>query len=286
METIFYDALKTIGDETKLKNWRRVHGGDINEAFYLRTEQGEYFLKFRKNCPGRFFACERTGLEALRESGAVHVPKVYSYKDGKDYGYILLEWIEGKKSDRLGEKLGRQLANLHRIPQEFFGFPEDNYIGILPQKNGRFASWIEYYRECRLLPQIRMAEKKGLLPGDLRKKLDVLLENLDRYLPGRCTPSLLHGDLWGGNWIGGKNGEPYLIDPAVFYGHSEFEIAFTELFGGFPPSFYSAYQEILPLSDGYQDRKGLYQLFYLLVHVNLFGSSYVPSVKRVLEKYV
>ncbi|MBY6274067.1 MAG: fructosamine kinase, partial [Bacillaceae bacterium] len=89
------------------------------------------------------------------------------------------------------------MANLHRIPQEFFGFPEDNYIGILPQKNGRFASWIEYYRECRLLPQIRMAEKKGLLPGDLRKKLDVLLENLDRYLPGRCTPSLLHGDLWG-----------------------------------------------------------------------------------------
>ncbi|RKO62245.1 Fructosamine-3-kinase [Caldibacillus debilis GB1] len=160
METIFYDALKTIGDETKLKNWRRVHGGDINEAFYLRTEQGEYFLKFRKNCPGRFFACERAGLEALRESGAVHVPKVYGYKDGKDYGYILLEWIEGKKSDRLGEKLGRQLANLHRIPQEFFGFPEDNYIGILPQKNGRFASWIEYYREWRLLPQIRIWPKK------------------------------------------------------------------------------------------------------------------------------
>ncbi|WP_409993888.1 fructosamine kinase family protein [Saccharococcus caldoxylosilyticus] len=286
VEAILQEALHSIGDFSPIQRYRRVHGGDINDAFYVQSEKQPYFIKMRRTFPHRFFECEQTGLETIRNSGAIRVPLVYGMKETKEYGFLVLEWIEGKETNKTAEQLGHGIALLHQCCGSAFGFAEDNYIGLLPQKNGWCDNWIDYFRECRLLPQLRLAEQKGRMPAQRRNKLEKLLSSLERWLPKDCSPSLLHGDLWGGNWIVGANGVPYLIDPAVFYGHYEFEIAFTELFGGFPSRFYEAYNELMPLSSDYHERKQLYQLFYLLVHLNLFGEAYGSAVDRVLRRYV
>lgn len=285
-ETILREALQHIGDSTPIQQYRRVHGGDINDSFYVQSGKQQYFIKIRHFLPPRFFECEKMGLETLRNAGAIRVPFVYGVKETNDYGFLILEWIEGKETNKTAEQLGHAIARLHQCYGPSFGFAEDNYIGLLPQKNGWYENWIDYFRECRLLPQIELAEQKGRMPAQRRNKLEKLLSSLERWLPKDCSPSLLHGDLWGGNWIVGANGVPYLIDPAVFYGHYEFEIAFTELFGGFPSRFYESYNERMPLSSDYHERKQLYQLFYLLVHLNLFGESYGGAVDRVLRWYV
>jgi fructosamine-3-kinase len=283
---ILREALDAVGDRTAIQRYRRVRGGDINESFFVQSERQPYFVKMRRTYPPRFFHCEAAGLEALRQTEAVHVPAVYGAKETKDYGVLVLEWIEGNETSQTAEQLGRAVAKLHQCEGPAFGFAEDNFIGLLPQQNGWYASWIDYYRERRLFPQMKRAEEKGRMPLARRKKLEALMSSLEKWLPKDASPSLLHGDLWGGNWLAGANGVPYLIDPAVFYGHHEFEIAFTELFGGFPQRFYEAYNEQRPLSPEYEERKPLYQLFYLLVHLNLFGETYGRAVDRILERYV
>jgi fructosamine-3-kinase len=285
-ETIIAEALQHIGDSSAILQYKRVYGGDINEAFFVQSERQPYFVKIRHSLPPRFFQCEATGLETLRKANAINVPSVYGVKETNDYGFLILEWVEGEETSKTAEQLGYAVARLHQCYGPSFGFVEDNYIGLLPQKNGWYENWVDYYRECRLLPQIELAEQKGRMPARRRNKLEKLLASLERWLPETCSPSLLHGDLWGGNWIVGANGVPYLIDPAVFYGHYEFEIAFTELFGGFPSRFYEAYNELMLLSSDYHERKQLYQLFYLLVHLNLFGETYGSAVDRVLQRYV
>ncbi|RDE27322.1 fructosamine kinase [Parageobacillus thermoglucosidasius] len=285
-ETILREALQHIGDSTPIQQYRRIHGGDINDSFSVLSGKQHYFIKIRRFPPPRFFECEKTGLETLRSAGAIRVPRVYGVKETNDYGFLILEWIEGKETKKTVEQLGHAIARLHQCYGSSFGFAEDNYIGLLPQKNGWYKNWVDYFRECRLLPQIELAEQKGRMPLQRRNKLEKLLSSLERWLPKDCFPSLLHGDLWGGNWIAGASGVPYLIDPSVFYGHYEFEIAFTELFGGFPSRFYEAYNELMPLSSDYHERKQLYQLFYLLVHLNLFGESYGGAVDCVLQWYV
>jgi fructosamine-3-kinase len=286
VEAILQEALHSIGDFSPIQRYRRVHGGDINDAFYVQSEKQPYFIKMRRTFPHHFFECEQTGLETIRNADAIRVPLVYGMKETKEYGFLVLEWIEGKETNKTAEQLGHGIALLHQCYGSAFGFAEDNYIGLLPQKNRWCDNWIDYFRECRLLPQLRLAEQKGRMPAQRRNKLEKLLSSLERWLPKDCSPSLLHGDLWGGNSIVGANGVPYLIDPAVFYGHYEFEIAFTELFGGFPSRFYEAYNELMPLSSDYHERKQLYQLFYLLVHLNLFGEAYGSAVDRVLRRYV
>jgi fructosamine-3-kinase len=286
VEAILQEALYSIGDFSPIQQYRRVHGGDINDSFYVQSEKQQYFIKIRRSLPPRFFQCEAMGLETLREANVINVPFVYGVNETNDYGFLILEWIEGEETSKTAEQLGYAVARLHQCYGPSFGFVEDNYIGLLPQKNGWYDNWIDYFRECRLLPQLRLAEQKGRMPAQRRNKLEKLLSSLERWLPKDCSPSLLHGDLWGGNWIAGANGVPYLIDPAVFYGHYEFEIAFTELFGGFPSRFYETYNELMPLSSDYHERKQLYQLFYLLVHLNLFGETYGSAVDRVLQRYV
>lgn len=175
---------------------------------------------------------------------------------------------------------------MHRSEGKHFGLEEDQYIGTLPQKNGLYSDWVSFYLERRLMPQFNLADKKGQLNSSRRRKLMKLFDGLHKWLPTKCKPVLLHGDLWGGNWISSRSGQPYLIDPAAFYGHHEFELAFTELFGGFSRAFYQTYQDIIPLTSEYEDRKELYQLYYLLVHLNLFGEAYGQAVDRILRKYI
>ncbi|QPA32313.1 fructosamine kinase family protein [Thermaerobacillus caldiproteolyticus] len=286
--TILREALDEIGDRTAIIQCKSISGGDINSAYYVRSERHSYFAKINNHIPPRFFQSEAAGLELLRKTNVVQVPNVYYVMEAGDgtYGLLLLEWIEGEKTEQTAVLLGQAVAHLHQCYSQHFGLEKDNYIGLLSQKNRLYEDWIDYFVDCRLLPQIQLAEQKGRMPTYRRDKIEKLLVLLEQWLPRTCRPSLLHGDLWGGNWIVGTNGIPYLIDPSVFYGHYEFEIAFTELFGGFPESFYRAYNEIQPLSPEYKERKELYQLFYLLVHLNLFGETYGYSVDRILERYV
>lgn len=288
LSSILREALDQIGDKTAIVQCKSVSGGDINAAYYVRSEHRSYFAKINERIPPRFFQSEAAGLELLRQTNVVRVPKVYHCVEAEDgsYGLLLLEWIEGEETDQTPVLLGQALARLHQCYGQYFGLAEDSFIGRLPQKNGQYENWIDYFRERRLLTQVQLAEQKGRMPTYRRKKMEALLQSLNQWLPQTCQPSLLHGDLWGGNWMAGEHGIPYLIDPSVFYGHSEMDIAFTELFGGFPNAFYRAYNEIQPLSPEYEDRKELYQLFYLLVHLNLFGETYGASVDRILQRYV
>lgn len=268
-----------------------VRGGDIGRSYYVETHERKWFVKYRTDLAGLVFQREAEGLALLRESGALAVPETYYAGEipGKDGGMIVLAWIApGPSRPATEEALGRGIAELHRrkSPGGQFGLHNDNYIGLLPQPNDWCDTWREFYLQRRLLPMIKVAEERGRLSAERRSRLMRLADSLDRWIPERSEPSLLHGDLWHGNWIASDRGQPYLIDPAVFYGDREYEMAFTELFGGFSSYFYAAYEESYPVSPEYAERRPLYQLYYLLAHLILFGESYGSSVDRVLVRYV
>ncbi len=170
------------------------------------------------------------------------------------------------------------------VPGGCFGFTEDNYIGASPQDNTPAQHWVEFFRDHRLAPQLAMA-KDRLETDDLRAA-DLLMDRLDEFLIEPEQPSLLHGDLWAGNYMTGPDGCAWLIDPAVYAGHREADLAMTELFSGFPAQFYDAYREAWPLQPGYASRRDLYNLYHILNHLNLFGRSYLPSVRHIMAEYV
>jgi fructosamine-3-kinase len=281
----------TLDPKEEIISIKEVSGGDIGRSYYVETTEHKYFVKYRTDLSSLVFQREAEGLALLWEAGAVAVPEIFYAGGipGKDGGMIVLEWIEtGPSSQTMEEALGRGIGELHqrRSPNGKFGLEKDNYIGLLPQPNGWCETWTDYYLQRRLLPMIQLAEERGRLTAERRRRLMRLADSLDRWIPAKTEPSLLHGDLWHGNWIAGTNGQPYLIDPAVFYGDREYEMAFTELFGAFSSRFYAAYKESYPLLPEYEERRPLYQLYYLLVHLIMFGESYGSSVDRVLVRYV
>ncbi|MFC7391907.1 fructosamine kinase family protein [Scopulibacillus cellulosilyticus] len=289
IKKVISSALERIGDKTPVKQIKPVSGGSINEAFKLETESCQYFIKLKKGAPRNFFKKEAEGLNLIRSTHTSRVPEVYDCADAKgqdNTGILMLQWIEGQRNNQTEIKLGQRLAHMHGHESKFYGLKTQTFIGELKQFNGLFTSWVNYYREQRLFQQIELGKQRGTIKDKRYKKLITLLDNLHRFLPDNVAASLLHGDLWGGNWMAGPEGEPYLIDPSVFYGDREMDMAFTEVFGGFSTDFYSAYQEVYPLSGEYEDRKALYQLYYLLVHLNLFGESYGSGVDRILDYYV
>lgn len=255
----------------------------------IETEACRYFIKLKTGAPRHFFKREAEGLNLIKSTHTIRVPEVFDYCDADDKendGILVLQWIEGKADNHTELMLGQQLARMHQHEAEFYGIKTQTYIGELKQYNGLFSSWSNYYREQRLFQQIELGKQRGTIKNHRYKRLIALLDHLDRYLSDHVPASLLHGDLWGGNWMAGPEGEPYLIDPSVFYGDREMDMAFTEVFGGFSSEFYNAYQDVYPLPEEYKDRKPLYQLYYLLVHLNLFGESYGSSVDRILDYYV
>lgn len=269
---------------------REARGGDIGRSFRVVTEGRQLFVKYRTDLPATVFIREADGLGLLRETEELAVPEALYAGEipGHAGGMIVLTWIEtGPSRPETAEALGRGLAAQHRrtSPDGRYGLSTDNYIGLLPQANAWSGNWAAFYRERRLLPLARLAAERGLLPEGRRKRLYRLMETLDRWLPAAPPASLLHGDLWGGNWLAGADGRPWLIDPAVYYGDRECDLAFTELFGGFPARFYDAYREAWPLEPEYESRKRIYQLYHLLVHLVLFGEAYGASVDRVLGAF-
>lgn len=267
-----------------------VGGGDISRAARARLADGRQVLvKWRSGPPSGLFTAERRGLELLRSAEALRVPAVLAHTEavGDCPGFIVMEWLgRGADTAEAAAALGRGLAAMHRVTATTFGLEYDNFIGANPQPNRSTGDWVSFFREQRLGFQMELARGKGHLPSERARRLERLLARLEAWLPTDPPASLLHGDLWGGNWLVTASGEPALIDPAAYYGHREAELAFTELFGGFPATFYAAYNQAWPLDSSYEERKALYNLYHLLNHLNLFGESYGGSVDAVLRRYV
>ncbi|MCC6904667.1 MAG: fructosamine kinase family protein [Anaerolineae bacterium] len=279
--------LLAAGASSPVRRASPVGGGDINEAALVETTQACYFVKWHRNPPPGFFEGEADGLQRLAASGAIRVPWVIGAGAAEGASFLILEWIErGGKTPAAAELLGRQLAALHRPPLPAFGLDRDNTLGTLPQPNTPRTSWMAFYRDQRLGVQRDLAARNGLLPAERARRLDRLMGSLDHWINEAAVwPALLHGDLWGGNWIVSADGGPVLIDPAVYAGDREMDLAMASLFGGFPERFFAAYAEALPLPPGAAERQPLYQLYYLLCHLNLFGEGYGGPVDRILHGY-
>ena len=261
---------------------RPLGGGDINDAYEVTLADGrDVFVKTNARAPADMFATEARGLAWLAEAEAIRVPAVLAVGDD----FLALELLRSAApAARFDETLGRQLAALHRHGAARFGLDHDNFIGRLPQRNAPCDDWAEFYRSRRLEPQLRAAADAGLLRGALRERFDELFARLDELVGPTEPPARLHGDLWGGNKHVDERGQPCLIDPAVYGGHREIDLAMMQLFGGFGARTFDAYDEAYPLSAGWRDRVPLYQLYPILVHVNLFGRSYLASVERALDR--
>lgn len=285
------EAMTKVGlengrDNSELVTIEPIEGGSINEAFYVKTKEGEYFMKHHANSGKGFFKSEAIGLRMIKETDTISVPNYVSYSDKKGEAFLLMEWIEGQKSPKTELKLGRNLAQLHKNNGPMHGFGNDTYIGILDQPNTLDPNWLTYFQTYRLGYHVKYAIDKKILLDSRKDKFLKLLERLDKWIPAFVAPSYLHGDLYNGNWIVGRAGEPYLVDPSFFYGDRHLELAFTEVFGGFSKDFYDSYQEVFPLNENYQDVKPIYQLYYLLVHLIMFGESYGNQIDDILNYYV
>lgn len=262
---------------------RPCSGGCIHRSSLLSSGKQSFFLKENSSVPPDLFRAEAAGLKALADQcDDLRIPRVRAAGSG----FLLLEAIiPGSRVSSFWTRFGEGLARLHgKRVSDRFGFEHSNYLGTTVQENRPLSSsWIDFFRERRLIPQIRLASPR--LGDSLKKNLADLLEKLDRLLSEPEHPSLLHGDLWSGNYMVDSRGLPVLVDPAVYYGHPEADLALTELFGGYPPEFYRAYQSIRPLRPGYPERKALYNLYHMLNHFNLFGDSYRDSVRAIVHSY-
>jgi len=271
------------GEAFELAGRRPVGGGDINQAELLVGRDGRrFFVKLNRADRLAMFEAEADGLAEIAGARAIRVPgPVCSGVDG-DRAYLVLEYLD---MDGRGDaaELGRRLAALHRARQERFGWRRDNTIGATPQPNDWRDDWIAFLREQRLGHQLRLARRRGA-PARLIDQGERLLAELPAFFQAYApVPSLLHGDLWGGNY-GYADGQPVLFDPAVYYGDREADLAMTELFGGFPAAFYAAYAEAWPLDPGYASRRTLYNLYHVLNHYNLFGGGYAGQAEGMIGR--
>lgn len=266
-----------------------VGGGCIAHATRVETEKGIFFLKYGRGAVAETFAAEAAGLRALKAAHSdLFIPEVIATENEKPEhpGFLVLEWVEtGTQSGAVWDSFGQGLAGLHRHSRTRYGFERDNYIGRLPQQNTWEETWIDFFRDHRLAPQVQRARAAGRWQSSWNAALNTLYQRLGELLPGDPPASMLHGDLWSGNYMVTKNGRPALIDPAAYYGHREADLAMTELFGGFAPRFYDAYRAAWPLDPGYDRRRDIYNLYHLINHLNHFGSSYAGSVASVLKPF-
>lgn len=260
-----------------------VGGGDISPAWRVQSGPRTWFMKTGPAEQAALFAAEAAGLDALRASGAVRVPMVLGHGSTADSACLLLEWLD-LHTDAADARLGEALATLHGHTVEMFGWERDNFIGRAPQHNRQTADWVTFWREQRLAPQLRWTAKHGG-GARLREQGLRLLEKLPVFFTTyQPVPSLLHGDLWGGNQARLPDGVPVLFDPAVYYGDRETDLAMSELFGGFSADFYAAYRTALPLDAGYTTRRLLYQLYHVLNHFNLFGGGYGAQAESLIAR--
>lgn len=269
---------------TRILSAESVAGGMINHAARVETSEGPLFVKWRRESPPDFFLTEAAGLVLLRASGILAAPEPLAHQDGPG-AFLALEWMPARpfeQPERQGWEFGAALARLHRecvSPNGLFGLDHPNYLGNLPQPNPWTRDWSAFYRDSRLRPQVELAHACGRLPPHRHRLLQQVMDRVETLLrDAPQTPSLIHGDLWSGNFL--ACGRSFaVVDPAVSYSEREVEMAYVQLFGGFPRRFMEGYESVWPLDSGYPRRRALYQLYPLLVHLNHFGEMYGPDVE-------
>lgn len=263
-----------------------LSGGSISSAYLINTAKSKYFLKVN-SAPNalKMFHEEQKGLNAIEATKTISVPHVYFADILDENAFILMDFIESKRpSPSDYSRLGVELSKLHMAVFNEFGFNSDNFIGSLPQSNKKHDSWSEFYWNERIYPQLQLALNEGLLGAKEVPTEDQFTSLFNSFID-EFKPSLLHGDLWGGNYLISEEGTPFLIDPAVYIGHNMVDIAMSQLFGSFGPEFYDSYHKIIERPKQYNEQIDLYQLYFLLVHLNLFGKGYYSSVSTILSRY-
>ena len=267
----------------KVVSYASLGGGCIGNALKIITENGnKYFVKSYQN--SKIHQAEANGLNELKTANAIRIPRVLKFNDN----FLFLEYIESAPPVKdFSRKFGQQFAQLHKTKGKNYGYFEDNFIGSTEQINlPQNDNWVEFFLENRLMFQFRLAENKGYASSSLSSGMKNIEKNIEKILDGSEEyPALLHGDLWAGNYIPDNRGNPCLIDPAVYFGHREADLAMTKLFGGFDHEFYQSYDEEYPLIEGWEYRENLYKLYHVLNHLNLFGTSYLAQAEYIMKSY-
>ena len=275
-----------FGASAEVKSFTSVSGGSISGSYFAEINNGKsLFIKKNRVSPENLFKCERNGLAALKSSGA-RVPEVYKVFTDAEHQYIIMQYIQRTSQSKSSDyNFGKELAELHRKDAgDRYGFHENNYIGANRQFNDYSSSWVSFFGNMRLGHQLKLAQSNNYFTDHEVSLFFSLIEKLESFIP-EDKPSLIHGDLWGGNYINSSEG-CYLIDPAVYFGSREADIAMTELFGGFSNDFYKGYNDVFPLDRGYRERKDIYNLYHVLNHLNLFGLSYKNQALSIAKRYV
>jgi protein-ribulosamine 3-kinase len=278
------ELTRLTGSACAARPARRVGGGNISECYRWESRAGALFVKLAAAADAAALAAEAAGLDELARTHTLRVPRVLATARADTAAFLALEWLEpAPRTSESERRLGEGLAALHAVTAPRYGWHRDNTIGSTPQPNGWMAGWVDFFRERRLRPQLERAAASGYAallaaPGER------LLESLPRLLTGHSpAASLLHGDLWGGNWLASSDGEPAVFDVAVYYGDAEADLAMTRLFGGFGAAFYRAYQMLRPEARGAAARRDVYNLYHVLNHANLFGGGYPRQARAMID---
>ena len=276
--------LDATGEPFKVVSSTSVGGGCINTAYHLGNGEKDYFVKINTAALRSMFEAEMTGLAAMADTGTIRVPRPVAIGESDGNSWLVMEYVSFGHAGSGNQALaGEQLAAMHRSTADQFGWLMDNTIGSTPQVNSWCGNWIEFWRDHRLGFQLQLASRKGY-GGSLQSKGEKLLDTFHQLIDHEPQPSLLHGDLWGGNFSYDSDGNPLIFDPAVYYGDREADLAMTELFGGFGNDFYHGYNRAWPVDPGYKVRKTLYNLYHILNHLNLFGSGYLGQAEGMIER--
>ncbi|WP_250122590.1 fructosamine kinase family protein [Chroococcidiopsis sp. CCMEE 29] len=275
---------KVTGKEFSVNNRHSVSGGCINQGYAVTGNNYTYFVKLNSSSQVAMFEAEALGLQQMLETATIRVPKPICWGTADKSAYIVLEWLElGRGDTKAWQEMGRQLAAMHSrsSSNKGFGWEQNNTIGSTPQINSWTKNWAEFYAQHRLGYQFQLAKRRG---GHFPQQQELLAAIPQLLADRQPQPSLVHGDLWGGNAAFTATGEPVIFDPAAYFGDREVDVAMTELFGGFPAAFYRGYNDSLPLDSGYEWRKLLYNLYHILNHFNLFGGSYESQANRMISQ--
>ena len=274
---------RATGRAFSIRNHQGLGGGCINSAFRVVGDDRSYFVKTNHARYNDMFAAEADALGEMAASGTVRVPEPVCHGEYDDQCYVVMEYLElGGSADMT--RFGREFADMHRVTADAFGWRRDNTIGSTPQPNTRTGDWIEFWRTCRLGFQLQTAARNGY-GGELQRLGERLLADMPALFDNHeVQASMLHGDLWGGNYGALHDGTPVIFDPAFYYGDREADLAMTTLFGGFGARFYAAYDEAWPLDQGYEVRRVFYNIYHVINHLNLFGGGYHGQAVSMLER--
>ncbi len=275
------DISQVTNQNFQIQQRRTVGGGCINQSYVISSSTATYFIKLNQADQIAMFAAESEGLKQISATTTIRVPQPICSGIAATSAYLVLEYLELSSSKTNWQEMGRKLAAMHQAPiSQVFGWQQNNTIGATPQINTWTANWIDFYTQHRLLYQFQLARQRGAnFPQQ-----DKLLAAIPQLLNHKPQPSLVHGDLWGGNAGFTIAGEPVIYDPATYFGDREVDLAMSELFGGFPADFYRGYNAVFPLKSGYAHRKTLYNLYHIINHFNLFGGSYAAQANRMIEQ--